>query len=288
MSPNQQLKREARSQLAGHWPQALAVTAVYLAASLLFAVLQEGLSVLTGAIPLEVALGEASFTGLADTPLSVAVDTAVTVLQLVLLTPLVLGMVKWFFRRAQGEEVSIAVMFEYYTRGEQFVRALAFLANGLIRVLAWGCVSFLPGAACLAVASYQKRVFSPSPQVAAGLWEPLGVVLLGLGFLLFIPMMLRFFLAPFLFVEDSSLSAGMCYRLSVQNMRFFRGHLFSLICSFIGWLLLCLFSFPLLFVYPYFAAALSNSAKWILFENHRAEEARAYYREQAQNWRQPM
>ena len=58
MSPNQQLKREAKFQLRGHWPQALAVTAVYLTATLFFAVLQEGLLVLTGVIPLKAALGE--------------------------------------------------------------------------------------------------------------------------------------------------------------------------------------------------------------------------------------
>ena len=286
MSPNQQLKREAKFQLRGHWPQALTVTAVYLTATLFFAVLQEGLLVLTGVIPLKAALGEIQIAQLPHPPLTFIINSVVTVFRLVLLAPLVLGIVKWFFRRAQGEEISVSVLFEYYSSGEQFVRALAFLAHGLVRVLAWGCVSFLPGGLCLAAAAYQRRSFAHYE--AAGVLEPLGLVLLGLGFLLFIPMMLRLFLAPFLFVEDSSLSAGMCFRLSAQKMRFFRGHLFSLICSFLGWLVLCLFSFPLLYVFPYFAAALSNSAKWILFENHRAEEANAYYREQAQSWGRPM
>ncbi len=286
MSPNQQLKREAKFQLRGHWPQALAVTAVYLTATLFFAVLQEGLLVLTGVIPLKAALGEIQIAQLPHPPLTFIINSVVTVFRLVLLAPLVLGIVKWFFRRAQGEEISVSVLFEYYSSGEQFVRALAFLAHGLVRVLAWGCVSFLPGGLCLAAAAYQRRSFAH--YAAAGVLEPLGLVFLGLGILLFIPMMLRLFLAPFLFVEDSSLSAGMCFRLSVQKMRFFRGHLFSLICSFLGWLVLCLFSFPLLYVFPYFAAALSNSAKWILFENHRAEEANAYYREQTQSWGRPM
>ncbi len=283
MSPNQQIRKEARGQLRGHWPQALAVTSVCLAAVLLFTILREGIAVLSGVIPLASALG--------DQPLEIAnpyaylfISSLVTLVQLLVMAPLLLGAVKWFFRRARGEEVPVSVIFDYFS-GRALGRALVFLGQALVRLAGWGALSFLPGLACAYFA--EKNNGSTVSVTAGNMLGSLAAVLLALGTLLFVPMMLRYFLAPFLFTEDDALPAAESFRLSVERMSGFRGHVFVLGCTFIGWLLLCLFAFPLLYVLPYLAAAMANCAKWILFEYHRAQEARAFYQEQAGRWQPP-
>ncbi len=274
MSPNQMLKQESKGQLRGHWPQALAVTAVCLAVEAAFMILWEVLSY-SIKIPEPPTLfinWRTDWGAFVVGSLIYGIDTIARGFKLLLATPLFLGALKWFYRRAKGEEISVAVMFEYYSSWSQIRRTLTFLFHFVMRIFGWFFLSFLPGTICLLI-SLGQLLLSPTFHF----FRSLGFFLLLLGVPLFIFGVLRLFLAPFLFVDDDTLTIEECFQFSAEKMRCFRGKVISLFCSFLGWLALCVFSFPLLFVLPYFVAALSNSAKWILYENDQALLSDSHY-----------
>lgn len=79
--------------------------------------------------------------------------------------------------------------------------------------------------------------------------------------------------AFFILVDDDNISASEALRLSKRMMKGYKGKLFCLLLSFIGWILLCCLTFGIGFIFlmPYLQTAYANFYEYLrgIYENSR-------------------
>lgn len=284
MGINQRIKREAKYRLSGRWPGALAATGIFLAFLFLSALFREILlQIFYGFSLLDLSQNLEAAAGLLKNPYYWISTGLSWLLSFFLVSPAFLGLIRYFFLSAQFDKgvdreedyPSVAEVFYYFSSGKRFGSWLFYQVRLLLRSILWGLISFLPGLViffwgymgidfhgltALENADYWDA-FGQAFQ--SGILVLVGEILLLCGFVLYIPMMLRYFLAPFLLIKEK-LPAEECFRLSVRMMKNYRGKIFSLLFSFFGWALLCVFAFPVLYVLPYAAVSACVGAKWLL------------------------
>lgn len=252
----------ARRSLAGHWPAAVAVLACA-AAGLGSAGLFYGIAEWI-ASPFLV-MG-----GIAGAWSRFAITLLTALIQLFGFSPLYLGTVYWYWQTSYGVAEPVATVFSFYGSAAEYRRAV-----GLVFALGWRAVivsglSVMPAAAFLTLAEHFSAG-SHNGIYTGGLYL-VALVLAVLGLMLALLVMTRWFLAIPCFFADRSLTASQAVVLSHRITRTSRASLFVFLLQFAGWALLSLLILPMLFTVPYFFAAFSCRARFMIRRFCMAEE----------------
>lgn len=198
-----------------------------------------------------------------------------SVISLLFVTPLSLGAMRWFFRLVHGERMQIVELFHYFETLRGFGRSLWYNVNIYVRCLLWSIPFFTVPSAILGISVYflsggEEISRSSSAIASTGIF--LASVLMLLASAFYAACISRYALVPYLIAENDDLTVRKAIRESVRYTRGFRFSIFWFELSFIGWMLLSIFVWPLLlYVMPYYYTAFAMYARYIIEKNRYCE-----------------
>ena len=276
MTPQKQIKIEAKGRLRGNWPSALGVWVVPLVLAALLAYFYDYMlyaaGVADGSADLSPGTGEFWITAAAAVVLAL---TAIFVLR-----PLMLGVRRWCCAMAFGNNIGAGAVLYYFRRG-RYGRSMrhsgCLLGRILLRLVPVELLAL--GAATLLAAAFEPAAFSQlfagvrstAAQNTLTLWLALVTAMELFGALVTLMLCMRYFLADYLYITEDDAD---CIAHSVQMMRGWSAAALHTLASFFGWALLSVLAFPLLYLLPYGGVALAVARKWMVYNaRHPAESA---------------
>lgn len=188
-----------------------------------------------------------------------------TLISFVLTTPLSLGQTEWYWRLTKQKPQGVEGIFAWFGSIRLFAKSLWLRINIMLRLLPWFLLTVGIPYCLLFVSMLLTDAKSSFIVEFAVLFLIFAQILLIGGLLLFLYIATRYFLAPYLLVEDNSRKVNRCVKDSVKYTNGQRGDIYAFWFSFAGWFILCLFVLPILYVLPYFNAASAIYAKFIIY-----------------------
>lgn len=191
-----------------------------------------------------------------------------------LIFPLFLGIVRFFWRMIFGADDMQLVVFFYFSDKEKYKRALRLSAALALRTVGFAVVMFLP-AIIIDIFSGVKvydMMDIPIPIWTGNLYY-ISVFLKTVASVILFFVMSRYYLAPFFVVADEDMDIAEAMHMSCTLARDTGLDFICLIFSFIGWILISVLIFPLVFTLPYFITSLSVHTRFAVAEyNKKAEK----------------
>lgn len=181
---------------------------------------------------------------------------SLALLMLFVVCPLILGVLTYFRRLLWNQDDSVLIIFKYFSSVAEYKRALHFSFLICIRLALSAAILYLP---CIIVwLLSNEQIYSfldiSLPLWASNLWA-LNSFLGILATLALVFVMLKFYLAPFIFVSNDDIDPAEAVNMSTIISKRTGADFFGLVLSFAGWILLSLFVAPLIFTLPYFIAS---------------------------------
>lgn len=172
------------------------------------------------------------------------------------LSPLALG-VLWFFRRLIWDcKDNALAIFKYFSNMQEYLRALRFTLLLLSKIAIAALITLSPCIVIWLLSSEDVyKTFGLSlPIWASNLWTLNSfAIIVAIFILIFI--MLKYYLAPFIFVGNDEIDPDEAVNMSTIISKRTGADFFGLAVSFAGWILLSFFVAPLVFTLPYFFAS---------------------------------
>jgi uncharacterized membrane protein len=172
------------------------------------------------------------------------------------LTPLLFGITRYFWRMCCGVKDNLVCIFYYYSSFQLYFKALQLAFGLFIRVFGCFLIFSIPVViAKLISGSWLYSVLG----VAIPIWTVNFANII--NFLIYIAVILtvfsalKFYLAPMILVANEDLTVPQIIRFSavISNKTYFDYLFFAF--SFIGWILLSVLVIPVIFTIPYFIIA---------------------------------
>lgn len=268
------LKKNSRLALRGNWGKAIGMLCIMCGAVLVLSVLQQvALSVLVISPAISNPTMEAVFpqtilNNLIMNPLEYIITGVTLLITLLLVQPLWLGITGWYYALVRGISEPVASMFRFFDSAKSYGRAVHYNLQMLLRSYFWAIVYFLLPSGVLGASLYyigisdggEVRLYSAIGSVGI----LLSCVLFLLAFVLYATFMCRYQLTPYLLCSDEDLTVRAAIKRSIAATKGHRFSLFLYSLSFIGWGLLLMFIAPILYVYPYYSAALAMYSCFII------------------------
>jgi len=268
------IRREAQGLLADNWTRALATLCLSLFALSAFLVFNRLVTSLIGMAETgELAQNEMNqLNSLTDYytyytsrgfHFSYFISIVLAVFYFMMSAPLNLGIVKWYQSVAQCGDLKVGQVFHYYRDNQRFTDALSFEVNRVIRHVLVGGLCAAPSLVCFARA-LSAAVEAGGAAADAGSMALLGVALLLVGLLVYAFIMLRWFVARYIFTAGIRQSVGRCFTTSAE---FMKGHSFKVLRVYISLLpliLSCLLVAPAIYAIPVINASLAGCAQDII------------------------
>lgn len=181
---------------------------------------------------------------------------SLALLLLFVISPLALGVLYYFRRLLWNQDDSALIIFKYFANTAEYKHALQFSFLIGIRLALSAAILYLP---CIIVwLLSNEQIYSllgvSLPIWTSNLWA-LNSFLAFVASLALVFVMLKFYLAPFIFVSNDSLDPAEAVNMSTIISKRTGADFFGLVLSFAGWILLSLFVAPLIFTLPYFIAS---------------------------------
>ncbi len=172
------------------------------------------------------------------------------------LTPLLFGVARYFWRMCCGVKDNLVCIFYYYSSFPLYFKALQLTFLLFIRIFACFLIFSIP---VLIAKLISSSWFYSVLGVAIPIWTVNFANII--NFLIYIAVILtvfsalKFYLAPMLFVANEELSVSEIIRFSavISNKTYFDYLFFAF--SFIGWVLLSILVIPIIFTIPYIIIA---------------------------------
>lgn len=167
--------------------------------------------------------------------------------------PLTLGLIYFTVRLVFGKNTEPIMMFKYFSTLKNFKRATSFAFLIVGNSLFAGILLFLPAffADLIADGGIFKLFGAQIPLWTSGL-SSISSVLKVLAVISLILVMLKFYLAPFLFVADENMSPAQALNVSKIISTVTKKNFIWLCLSLIWYILACVFVIPNIFIFPYF------------------------------------
>lgn len=187
--------------------------------------------------------------------------------------PLFLGLVRFFWRMIFGADDRQLVLFYYFSDREKYKRALRLSVSLALRAAGLAVLLFLP-AIIIDIFSGVKIydiMDIPIPIWTGNLYY-LSVFLKTVAAVVLFFIMARYYLAPFLTVADEDMDVAEAMHMSCTLSKDTELDFIYLIFSFIGWILISVLIFPLVFTAPYFMTSLSVHTRFAVAEYNKKVE----------------
>lgn len=169
-----------------------------------------------------------------------------------LLFPLLLGIVRYFWHLICGNVENPASVFYYFSEKQLFIKALSLLFHLFLKILPNALLIFIPVVFVWFIT--EGKLFSmldmPLPVWTADL-NYVYRILRPISLVVFFLMVIKYYLCPFLFVADDNMTVDEAIYMSKVISRKTLIDFIYLIFSFLGWYILSLFIFPMIYTLPY-------------------------------------
>lgn len=207
---------------------------------------------------------------------SLIIEAVFSVISFVVMFPLVLGMLEWYWSLTDGSgnKKGVGDIFGWYGSGRLYLKSLLLGLDIGVRSLLWGLLTCGLPLVLLGAAHYYSAGIDLNANLSgaevqnvliAGILVIFGFLLLIGGALLFLYLASRYVLACFLMVEDNSRGVNEVVRDSIKYTRSYRWEITKFQLSYLGWAILCIAVIPLLYVVPYYTSSLSMLAKHMIY-----------------------
>ncbi len=190
---------------------------------------------------------------------------AIVALSFFALFPLALGVIYYFRRLIWENEDSVLVIFKYFSNVAEYKRALHFTLLIFVRITITALITFSPSIVVwfLSNEAIYEMLGLSLPIWASNLWA-LNSFIVIIASLLLLFIMLKFYLAPFIFVANDEIDPAEAVNMSSIISKRTGGDFFGLVLSFAGWILLSVLIAPLVFTLPYFIASYSVHCRFAI------------------------
>lgn len=169
-----------------------------------------------------------------------------------LVSPLVFGVLKYFYNLTVKIAENPVSVFYWFSEKKLYFKALKFTLHFTLRTAFWLLVLNIPS---ILLFAFSKTFFFEILDIAPPVWsaslEYYAVFLRNISFVAVFFIMLKFYMAPMLFVADDNANIDECMYNSSVISRKSSIDFIGLIFSSAPLLLLALFVLPLPFVLPY-------------------------------------
>lgn len=266
------IRREAGGLLTDNWNRALSTLCLSLLALSAFLLFNQLVTGLIGMVEkIETQTGDAAqMQTLVDYfayyrergfTLSYTVSIVLAAFYFMFASPLNLGITRWYQSLAQCGDLKVGQVFHYYRGNDRFIDALVFELSRVGRKILVGALSFAPSIVCfgIALSAAAEGVSQRSMQMSIA-----GAALLLVGLLVYALVVLRWFVAKYIFVAGIRQSVGHCFSTSAQYMKGCVGKVLKVVLSFVPLLLTCVLVVPAVYVIPLYNAAMAACAQDII------------------------
>jgi len=273
----QTLKHNARRSLRGSWGKAITAPLILILCWILMAAMRQYAVNLF--VPAPEAVRELTIAGLMAYRVS-ATETVILFLfvfvSVLLEAPLLLGIIKWYYRLALGEAVPFSEVFCYFDRAGIYCKAIWLFITVSVRAFLWAFLFFiLPGSMLgLSIGILNKRwgLFPGDARAAStvgGMAVFVSVLLLAAAVVIYAAFMNRYALSFYIFFDDPDARITALLRKSIAYSKGYRLNMLGFFLSFIGWFILCVFVIPFFFAVPYCCASMSMYARYVIERRER-------------------
>lgn len=265
-----QIRRDARRCLFSRWAKAAAGVLFLMGIAAVFWLVRSLLADFLGLSGHFVRWSRETGTLTLD-PAQLILDSIIVLLAEFILSPLLLGYLRFIYQMTSGEEPVLAVIFEPMQNMASFLRSfLLFLALQLLGLIVTA-LCCLPGSLTLWAVQLMGGSSGTEALLRIALCL-LGTALLVLGILAELAIMTRYIAAPFILAMDEHMGVFSALSVSSKATKGERGELFAMLLSFFSLALLGILLVPLLFVLPYVAAACALFSRVLLDRLARTRE----------------
>lgn len=230
--PSPIIKKTARTALSEHWLSAVAVSTVLIFVFFIGMLTASLVSVFAKTVGYIIFLG----------------------LYLVFaFCPLLLGVLYWFRRLLWSQNDSVVLIFKYFTDKSEYKRAMHLILILTVKFITVAVTVYFP---CIIVWILSSEWFydligGSLPVWTSSLWTLNSFLAIIASFAL-VAVMIRYYLAPYLFVSNDNIHPAEAVNMSTVISKRTGADFFGLVLSFAGWFILSLFVAPLIFTLPYF------------------------------------
>lgn len=252
MPPVKIIKQSAKNSLKGKWDIAIAIGSLFIAVLCI------------GALTISVL--SSFFAGFSNTSVGVILSAIIVVgLWQFLGVPLLYGSLRWAWYTSLGENVPFYEVFYYFEDGYSYIRSISLGFRIFVRFILILIVCFAPYAVISIIcAPGLYNLFNLSmPYFVSSLWA-LGNVLRLFGAILSFFLLIRYFSAPLILINDKNISPQEALELSVVISKYSNGRTLLFLSSFFLWFILSGLMLPLLYIVPYFLVAYAAESKALI------------------------
>lgn len=250
------VKTTAKTALKNKWPQAVTVCMMFVAVFLVQIFFEQLLYDV--ALKLGKQLDEIGFLafGVWENLLSVSLTLCSLAMTFFVVFPLLLGVIRWFWRLTDGVTDSVGVAFYYFGSGDRFKKAVALFFGLVWRNFLIVLVSFIPFFAAVVLTNLAAEYdINQMMLFGADLGNAINTIFLFVGYVLFLGAALRYYTVLWTAVAYPDLSVKEVFEFSVKTAKGTKSVYLLFAVSFTGWAVISLLALPLLFTLPYFFAA---------------------------------
>lgn len=226
------IKKEAKTVLKGKWIVAIVSAVVVLVSFLIIQNIRWLFSLVIG---------------------NIAANFITLLLMFLICGPLSLGVLRVFWRMHSGMDENPTGVFLYFSSTTLYYRAIRLCFMLGVRLLIFAIIFNLPALAVFVISNHEVYEFLEMP---IPIWTQhltyIGDFLTTIGSILVIMSMIKFYLAPFLFVADGEMDAEEAIHMSAVISKTSLLDFIFLCFSQILWAVLSVLFIPLVFTIPYF------------------------------------
>ena len=190
-------------------------------------------------------------------------------------SPVFLGFIRYSWRSVSGVYDNIMSLFYYFSNKKQYLRALRFAFSCLWRAALCYLIFSLPVLAVKVITGTWLYSFLKVP-IPVWAFNLSNIVIFLKIFAVAATFfaLLKFYLAPFLFVADENMDVDEAIHMSTVISKRTTIDYISLIISFVGWIVLSALILPLPFTFPYMIISYLIHSQ-IAVDNFNSEISRA-------------
>ncbi len=224
------VKLTAKTALKGNFLKVLAVSSVFVFSWIFCIILSELLVIITGKVVAAI-ISVAAF--------------------LFLSLPLFLGLLRYVWRMLFSVTDRPLAVFYLFSSKELYVKSLKLIFQFVLRIVFWLLVLNIPAILLFLLSKgFVFELFNSATPVWTANLAYYSRLLLNLSSVIVLFIMLKFYIAPFLFVADSNIDVGEAMYLSSVIARKSSIDFIGLLVASAGWILLSILMLPLLFTLP--------------------------------------
>ncbi|MBE6728764.1 MAG: DUF975 family protein [Ruminococcaceae bacterium] len=202
---------------------------------------------------------------LLDLPIGTFSGIIVVIALLFILSPLNMGVLRYFWRMSNECKDSPVEIFYYFSSLSAYRRVMNFNIKITFRVILGAVIFSLPATVVATITSESFYEFIGS---ATPLWvlsfKTLVVILQIAGYIATVAYLISLYLPAFLMVANEDMTADECIRHGIKIGRYTKVKFANIVFSYIGWIILTILAVPCLFTMPYLLMSYVVSCRFLV------------------------